>query len=224
LLQLKMQAIAISLVVACGVATFVMSLTTLSSLERARDQYYEQFRFAHVFAHLKRAPNSLAERMTEIPGVANVQTRVVVDVNLDIPDMTEPAVGRLVSIPERPRPDLNGLYLRRGRYIEPGCKGEVLANEAFAQAHGFKPGDQLRVIINGKLEQLTIVGIVLSPEYIYQIRPGEIFPDNKRFGVLWMGHTDLAAAYDLQGAFNDVAIALRRDAFAQEVLKRASTT
>ena len=69
-LYMAAQAIAISLVMACGVATFVMSLCTYASLLRTRDRYYDEHRFASVFAHLKRAPNSLALRIAEIPGVA----------------------------------------------------------------------------------------------------------------------------------------------------------
>ena len=218
--QMKTQALAISLVMACGVAAFVMSLCTVASMERAREGYYDRYRFAHVFAHVKRAPNSLSERIADIPGVAGVQTRVVVDVTLNVSGLSEPAVGRLVSIPERPRPGLNDLHLRRGRYIEPRRKGEVLVNEAFAEAHGFKPGDRLKAVINGRLKELTVVGIVLSPEYVYQIRPGEILPDSKRFGVLWMGATDLAAAFDLQGAFNNITLTLMRGASEPEVLKR----
>jgi putative ABC transport system permease protein len=218
--QMKTQAIAISLVMACGVATFVMSLCTLSSMERMRDAYYDRYRFAHVFTHLKRAPDSLATRIADIPGVAGVQTRVVVDVTLNVPGLAEPAVGRLVSIPDRPRAGLNDLHLRRGRYIEPRSRGEVLANEAFADAHGFRPGDRLKAVINGRLEELTIVGIALSPEFVYQIRPGEILPDDKRFGVLWMGDTELAAAFDLVGAFNDIALTLMRNASEPEVLRR----
>lgn len=221
--QLASQALAIGLVIACGVATFVMSLTTLGSLERSRDRYYDEFRFAQVFAHLKRAPNSLADRIREIPGVAAVRTRVVVDVTLDLPGMVEPAVGRLVSVPERRQPGLNDLHLRRGRYLEPGRRGEVLANEAFADAHGFQPGDRLKAVINGRLEQLTIVGIALSPEYIYQIRAGELFPDNKRLGVLWMADPELAAAYGLEGAFNAAALTLSRAASEPEVIRQLDT-
>src|SRR5205085_6528047 len=123
--NLRGQATAISLVLACGVGTFVMSLSTLGSLQHTQLAYYERYRFADVFARLKRAPESLAGRVAEIPGVARVQTRVVVDVNLDVPRMTEPAVGRLISIPERPAPGLNELHLRQGRWVEPDRR-EVL--------------------------------------------------------------------------------------------------
>lgn len=214
------QALAIALVMACGVATFVMSLCLQASLRRTMDAYYERYRFADAFAHLKRAPDALRERLAEVPGVAQVQTRVVAAVTLDVPNFGEPAAARLVSIPERPTPMLNDLYLRSGRYIEPGRKGEVLADESFVTAHGFKPGAQVRAVINGHKETLTIVGVVLSPEYVYQIREGDILPDAKRFGIFWMGHTDLSAAFDMRGAFNDVALRLAPGASEPEVLRR----
>src|SRR5579871_4511626 len=204
--QLRGQATAISLVLACGVGTFVASVSVLGSLQYTQATYYERYRFADVFARLKRAPESLAERVAEVPGVARVQTRVVVDVTLDVTGMTEPAVGRLISIPERREPGLNEVYLRQGRWVEPGRRGEVLIGDAFAEAHGFQPGAEFFAVINGRKERLHVVGIALSPEYIFPIRPGDLLPDNSRFCILWMGHEELAAAYDMRGAFNDLAL------------------
>lgn len=220
LLHMLGQAIAIALVVASGVATFVMSLTTYESLSRMLDGYYEQYRFPDIFAQVKRAPDSLKERMADIPGVARLQTRVVVDVVLDVPGMVEPAVGRLISVPEFREAGLNKLHLRRGRYIEPGMHGEVLVNEAFAVAHGFGPGDRVRAVINERMEELVIVGIALSPEYIYQIRGGDIFPDDQRFGVFWMSRRQLGPAYDMEGAFNDAALSLTPGVSKPEVIRQ----
>ena len=84
----------------------------------------------------------------------------------------------------------------------------VLASEAFADANLLEVGDSISAVINGRLKKLRIVGIVLSPEYIYEIKPGDILPDNKHFGVLWMNHEALSTAYNLEGAFNDVTISL----------------
>jgi putative ABC transport system permease protein len=214
------RALAICMVLASGIAAFVMALSTHASLELTRSTYYERCRFADVFTHLKRAPNSLTDRIAEIPGVAKVQTRIVVDVTLDIPHMTDPAVGRLLSIPDRGRPPLNDLYLREGRFPEPGRKGEALVSEAFAEKHNLKPGDKVAAIINGKKQYLRITGIALSPEYIFVIKPGEILPDDKRFGLFWMCYTELAAGYDMQGAFNDVALTLMPGAQESEVILR----
>jgi len=217
---MKGQAVAITFVIAAGIATFVMSLTTLEALERTQAAYYERYRFAHVFAQLKRAPNALAARIAAIPGVAAVQTRVVVDVTIDVEDLSEPAVERLISIPERRTPGLNDVYLRAGRYIEPERTGEILLSEAFATAHAFHPGDSLVAVINGHRQRLDIVGIALSPEYVIQLRGTDLLPDDKRFAVGWMGYTDLAAAFNMEGAFNNVTLMLMPGAREQEVIDR----
>ena len=90
---MKGQVLAICAVMACGVATFVMSTSAMVSLQRTMDGFYEANRFPQVFARLKRAPLSLADRFEEIPGVARVQTRVVVDVTLDVASVAEPVAG-----------------------------------------------------------------------------------------------------------------------------------
>lgn len=218
--HMRGQAIAIALVIASGVAMFIMSLSTLRSLQLTQVTYYERYRFGQVFAHLKRAPETLESRISTIPGVAEVQTRVVMDVIIDVEGLAEPAVGRLISISEYRKAGLNSLHIRRGRSVEPGRKGEVLASEAFADAHALEPGDTFRAIINGRRQELTIVGIALSPEYIFQIRGGDVMPDDKRFGVFWMGHQELASAFNMEGGFNDLSLSLLRGASLPEVLQQ----
>ncbi len=218
--HLRGQASAAALVMACGIGIFVAAQSTYHSLVVARATYYDNYRFADVFAQLKRAPESLAAEIRQIPGVAQVQTRVVMDVTLDVPGLAEPATGRLVSIPEQPAPMLNGLHLVRGRYVAPGRSDEVLASETFANANGIEVGDKFGAIINGRWKDLTIVGIALSPEYIYEVDSGMIFPDNKRFGVLWMRRDALGPAFSMEGAFNDVALSLAAGAEQAEVIAR----
>ncbi len=205
---MKGQALAIAAVVAAGVTMFVTYLSNFDSLQRTRAAYYETARFADVFASVTRAPARLEERIAALPGVGVVATRVVADVTLDVPGMVEPATGRLISLPERGRPALNDVYLRRGRWIDPTRADEVLASEMFCEKHGLEPGDRVAAIINGRRRQLTIVGVALSPEYVYAIRPGEIFPDPRRFALFWIGRRGLAAAFDMEGGFNDVSLSL----------------
>ncbi|MCC6660306.1 MAG: FtsX-like permease family protein [Phycisphaerales bacterium] len=214
------QLLAAALVMACGVGMLTMAVSTHSSLAAARDRYYERYRFPDVFAHLKRAPAHLRDRLAEIPGVARVVTRVVAEVNLDVPDLPEPAIGRLISVPDRPPYGLGELHLRRGRLPEPGHDSEVVASEGFAEAHGFGPGATVNAVINGRLRKLTIVGIGLSPEYVYQVRPGDALPDDRRYGVFWMLYRELAPAFDMDGAFNDIAIALTPGATEAAVIAR----
>ena len=219
LLHIRGQAIAIVLVIACGVAAFVTMRAMYRSLLRSQADYYARYRFADVFAELKRAPDWVAGRIREIPGVAQVQPRVVMDVTLNVPGLKEPAVGRLISMPAEKSGALNSLFLRRGRLIDPHAPNEVIASEAFASANHLQLGSRIQAIIHGRWQQLTVVGIALSPEYIYEIRGGgSLFPDNKRFGVLWMAPEVLQAALDMKGAFNSVAVSLRPHANEKEVI------
>jgi len=213
-------ALAIALVIGAGLATFVMSLGAVNSLDETRTAYYERYRFADVFAQVKRAPRHLMAHIADIPGVKRAEDRIVKGVILDLPDMDEPATATLVSIPERDEPTLNDVVLREGRYISLGRPDEILVSEAFAEAHGYRPGDRFAAIINGRKRSLQIVGIALSPEYVYTISPGSFMPDDRRYGVLWMSRDALAAAFDLEGAFNDVSLTLLRGASVAGVIER----
>lgn len=218
--RLRGPAAAIALVLACGVATFVMAFSTLDALLLTQSTFYEQSRFADLFASLKRAPEWIRPRLADVEGVDVVETRVKAFVKLEVEGFSDPITGQLVSIPEEHPPLLNDLHVRRGRIPEPYSTGEAVISDAFADAHGFQPGDRIGVIINGRRRSLTITGIVLSPETIYANAPGSVFPDFKRFGVLWMRRSALATAYGMEGAFNEVSVRLAPDAREEEVVAR----
>jgi putative ABC transport system permease protein len=191
---------------------------TYESLVEAQAGYYRSHRFADVFVRLTRAPEGMAPGLQRIPGVAVVQTRIVMDVSLDVPGLSEPAIGRMVSIPDQPGPMLNEVQVVRGRRVLPATADEVIASEAFAKANGLDVGDRIGAVLNGRWKRLTIVGIGLSPEYVYEVGPGKLFPDNRRFGVLWMARGALGPAFDLDGAFNDATLSLAPGALEPEVL------
>src|SRR5688572_33133085 len=96
LLGMKGQAAAIALVVAAGVAMFVMYLSNFDSLRRTQRAYYDDQRFADIFVSLKRAPLRVEQSLRDVPGIAVVETRVVASVTLDVPEMDEPASAQLV--------------------------------------------------------------------------------------------------------------------------------
>lgn len=220
LLSMWGQVLAIAVVVAGGTAIYVMSAGTLDTLRETRALYYRSHRFAQVFADLKRAPDSLARRVAEIPGVNLVDTRVLAPANIELPGFPDPITARIQSIPDGSQPLLNRLHLRRGRLPDPTRDNEILAGDAFAEAHGLGPGDALDCVINGRKRRLVITGVALSPEYIIQIAPGAALPDFKRFGLFWMGRRALGAAYGMEGAFNSLALTLERGASEKDVIAR----
>lgn len=209
--KMKGQVLAIALVIASGVSAFVMLISNMHSLNITKEKFYRDYGFADVFAPLKRAPEGLKGRISAIPGVSMVETRVVADVKLDIAGFPEPVTARIVSLPDTGSPLLNRLFIRRGRLVEPWKDNEAVVSEAFADAHKLSPGDSIGAVINGKWKKLVITGVALSPEYVLQTRPGAISPDYMRYAILWMGRNALATAYDMKGAFNDVTLTLSEE-------------
>lgn len=82
--RLWAQALAIALVVGGGVATVILAVGSYRSLDETRAAYYERYRFADVFATVRRAPNGVLDRIAEIPGVAAVDGRIAKYALLDV--------------------------------------------------------------------------------------------------------------------------------------------
>lgn len=218
LLRLKGQALTIALVVGVGVASYITLQTAWRALGQSRAVYYDNYRFADVFASLKRAPDSVADRVAEVPGVSKVYPRTVEQVLLPMEGLITPARGEIISLPTHGRPPLNDVLLKAGRMPEPGRSGEVLVYEPFAKAHGLTPGSTLSAILNGKLQDLVVVGLALSPEFVFAVDPGTIVVDDTRFGPLWMVRDGVAAAFQMEGAFNNLVMRLEPGANEDAVL------
>jgi len=218
--EMRGQATAIAFVVLAGVSTYVSMRNIMESLQLTLAGYYHEYRFADGFAAVRRAPELVRERMEAVPGVSVLETRVTAPVNLEVPGFDEPVSGLLVSVPEDRQPALNRLYIRAGRLVRAGRENEVLLNETFAEAHDLGPDSRITAIVNGRRRVLTVVGVALTPEHLLQVQPGTLFPDPERYGILWMGRDALAAAYDMEGAFNDVAFTTAPGASVDDVIER----
>ena len=202
------QALTIALVVASGIAGFMASFSAYDSLATSRDRYYQEARFADVFATLKRAPLALESQLAAMAGAAHVETSLSHVVPISLPGVADPIIGRLIGLDAQAPPRLNRVHLRSGRMVAGHASGalEALVSEAFATERQLKPGDRLQALINGKRETLLVVGIALSPEYIFAGMAGS--PDQRGFGIFWLDRRALAAAYNMAGAFNQVAVRL----------------
>ena len=218
--HLKGQMLSIALVVATGIMSVLVMRGSYESLVDAQQAYYRQTRFAQVWAPVKRAPESLRARLEAIPGVAAVDTRISFLSTLDLPGLDMPAQGLFVSVPELARPVLNDIDLIAGRYLEPGAADEVLISENFSEARKLEPGGSLRAIINGRLRDLDVVGVAISPEHAYSVPPGSLYPEDERYGVLWMSREVLGPAYEMDGAFNEALFTLGPDASVDAVIAR----
>ncbi len=217
--HIRGQALAIAAVMACGVAIVVMTFGAMTSLERTRDAYYERYRFAHVFSQLKRAPLRLTERLAALPQVAAVDVRISHYAALDIEELPRPASALLISLPDMGEGRLNRIVLRQGRLPVKG-RDELVMSENMAGALGYTPGRKIGVLMNGRKRIFTVSGVALSPEFVYVLAPGQLMPDDRAFGILWLDRSVMEAAYDMRGAFNDVSLLIAPGASEREILRR----
>ncbi len=217
--RMKGQALAIALVLAAATATFVMSLGVHHSLTRTRDIYYARNSFADVFASMTRAPRSMVARAAAIQGVRRVEGSIQHYATLDFPDRTVPVRALLNSVEEGGQTRLNRLTLLRGRMPRPGHPGEVVADEAFVAANGLDIGAGVDALVYGNRQNLRIVGIGVAPDVIYALAPGDMIPDERRFGVFWIGRKALEAATDRKEAINALSLTLERGASETEVIR-----
>lgn len=216
--RIKGQAVAIGMVIAVGVLLLVMQSGLITSLDETRRAYYERYRFAEVFAPVNRAPEQLIDSLAVIPGVAAAEGRVIGSALIDLPGRDLPLQAQAISLPDVGEPRLNEIYLTEGRRLESDRPDEVLLLQSFAAAHGLRPGDRFAATMNGVRRNLRIVGLAMAPEFLYTTAPGELVSDDSRFGVFWMSRTALAAAYDMEGAFNEALFSLGRNARLPAVL------
>ena len=216
--RMKGQALAIGMVIAVGVGMLVMMTGLVTSLNETRAAYYERYRLADIFAPVTRAPDRLTARLAAIPGVSAVEPRVTGGALIDLADVDLPVQAQAVSLPDLRAPHLNDVFLTDGRMIVSGHTEEILLLQSFANAHALRPGDRISATMNGARRSFRIVGLAQSPEFLYTTAPGELIPDDARFGVIWMSRSALAAAYDMQGAFNEALLSLSRGANEAAVL------
>lgn len=210
--RMKAQGLAIALVIAGGVSVHLLAAGMLSSLEETRKAYYERYLFADIWAPAVRAPDALVHDIRAIDGVQAAETRIRMPALFDMETMNEPASGAVISLPDAGEPAVNRLHLVRGRLPSSEQREEIVLLQAFADAHELDLGDTLPATIYGGRSELRIVGIALSPEYVYAIAPGEMVPDDRLFGVAWMGRRALARSVNQDGAFNEAVIRLARGA------------
>ncbi len=209
---------AVAMVAASGIGLYISLRSMRGFLARSQADYYRDYHFADVFVQVKRAPAAVAREAAMLPGVRTAEPRLIWEAVLDVPGLAEPAVGRFVSIPLPGAPRLNVPHVRAGRMPAPGALREVAISEAFAQANGLAPGDSLGAVLNGRWERLHVVGVAISPEYIYEMQGTELFPDNRRFGVIWTPRALLASATGLETGFNALAVELTPGASEPDVV------
>lgn len=205
---LRAQTGTIAILIVSGVSLLVATWSAYGSLRGAKASYYADYRFADVFADFKRASGEIQRKLEAAPGVEALHLRVAGEGLVTTASRAEPAVGRFLSLPAGRQPPVNLIHLRQGRLPEVAEEAEVMVHEGFASARGLSPGSVIEIQLEGRRERARVVGIGLSPEFVYSLSPSAPLPDDLHFGVFWMAEKVLQRLMRLEDGFNSVAIRL----------------
>lgn len=193
-------------IIAVGTGSFISLNSAQRILLASQHDYYTRHQFADFWVDVKKAPLTAVASIANLPGVAEVESRIVFDVILDVPGEVRPLSGRLISTPERDfSRTINAIAIVRGSGFSPDRTEEAILGEAFAKAHGLGPGDRVSVILNRKKQAFVIVGTAMSPEYVYAVRgQGDFAPDPAHFATIYIKEGFARDVLDFQDACNQI--------------------
>ncbi len=199
---------ALVVIVMIGTMIFVAYQSVYRDLYGAWSRYSSELRLCDGVIDVKRAPAWAVSSLEEMPGVERVRGRVSLSALIDLEDQVIPVAGNAISMPDsRERAALNNIRLIRGGWFSGPEADEVILDNNFAEAHGLRPGDRIKVTLLDKQHDLLVVGAATSAEFIYLIPPsGGFAPDPERYGVLYMPERFLQRSGDLEGAWNQVLV------------------
>ncbi|HWQ88483.1 MAG TPA: FtsX-like permease family protein [Desulfitobacteriaceae bacterium] len=196
------------LVIAIGLLIFTAMSVMMESLERAQQNFYREANFADGFVKLTGYPESKINSLTYVPGIRQVEGRIVKDVRLLDQNQDSNRYLRMVSQDMTNPPQINKLHLLSGR-LPADSKPEIMVDPQFMAANHLALGDSVTTIIEGNQAVFYITGTAQSAEYIYVMRTAqELFPSPKDFGIAYIPLNSLKALVKEKGQVNDLVFTL----------------
>lgn len=197
-------AMALSSVMAVGLASLVMAQGNLKSLLRSQKLTYQNLNFADALVPLVRIPRSNVSVLQNIDGLQRIECRLTESGQVQLPREDRQISARFHSLPGTG--SLNNLRLVEGRRPHANAFNEVILSDAFARSWNLNVGDSVRVTIKGQAFHFYVSGLGRSAEYIYQTGSAVTIPDDKLFSVWWIHPRILEKTSNLQSACNELLV------------------
>ena len=176
--------LAVIVTVVLGVALFGASYDAFLNLKASYEQLYAENHFASVTA-IGGESTAVAAAAAAVPGVETTSTRSVANTPIRVGD--HQLLGRAVGLPPDGSPaPVDDVLVLEGSRLDPSVPNGVLVERHMADNFGLKPGDSLEILGSAGWQQLKVLGVVFSPEYIWPAKSRQevfVLPDD--FGVIF---------------------------------------
>ena len=204
------QFLALVVIVTLGVLIYISMNTTYFNLTHSQQQFYQDNRFADYTFQVVKAPESVAARVEALPGVLKATGRIQKDVPV-IKAGSQRATGRLTGCPLPVAEEVNRPYLLSGHWFDDKTSDKVgvLVDPQYAQANRLTPGQDIKIIADGKKVTLAVTGSATSPEFVYPMKDaGAVIPEPERFGIIMIPQTHAQQILGMPGQINQLLVDL----------------
>ncbi len=219
----RWQFFAVAAVIALGVALFIGSYGSFLNLRSSYDKTYDELAMGDLWFEVADAPAAVVTEAGAIDGVMAAEGSLVVDLPATVPAIGEgPIQARVSTLPADDRPAVNDVKVTDGDYFT--APGQVLLEQGFADFNDVAVGDVVLVkTADGATSELTVVGHVVSPEYLFVARSErDLFTPPASFGVMFVPYEDLSAALGLSDRINSLSLRLDPDVDEQAIALQVS--
>jgi putative ABC transport system permease protein len=214
----RAQFIAAVTVVLLGISMFTAALISYRNLKSSKDFYYEQYKFLDYYAVVKGISGQVVDKIRTLEDVKEAEGRFSLEAGADMGEDKRVTV-RLLSLPQGRRPAVNDLYVVQGSY-QATNKASCLVSKSFAEHYKLTSGSTMKINLKNKKYELSIEGIVQSPEFIYEIKSAASpAPSPEDFGIVYIKESSLKEMIGTEGLYNEVHVSFKDSSNSEAAVK-----
>jgi len=165
----KMSYIGAVFIIAIAVMVYISMNDFLVNIEKSIASYYDQTAFADAFATVKAIPEADLSKLEDVEGIDTVFGRLSVDARLENKDINNIVILHLLAY----SPDDKLNKITSDGSLDSISQDSIFIGKKMSKFYNFKPGDKIKLIINGKEKEFTYVSDANEPEYLSARNDGE---------------------------------------------------
>lgn len=178
-------------IIAIGIMSMVSMFDTLTNLKGQIRNLYKERKLTDVFAGVYGISEADLEDFRSLPEIRDAGGKIAKDVRIVFDGQEEVTTVHLMSYSSDDRVNLSSLTLDKGdsKQILPAGSdfpddNAIFLGTSMEKVYGFSPGDEIRLVIEGRSYSFSYAGTVNEPDYIYAMPPGgAMIPDGSIYDI-----------------------------------------